>query len=163
MPVQSARADWLRSIAVSVVIHRPVAEVFAFYRDFRNLPQFLGDVVAVEPRGDDRSVWTIQAPFGLRLRWTVAVTDIAENRHIYYETVSDRLKTRWRISFAPWAGPDRTVVREVMLAPRGKLTRLVLAMLGKRPAAEVRSNLNRLRQLLETETSAAVPAIPEPT
>jgi hypothetical protein len=30
-----------------IVIDRPAAEVFAFYRDFRNLPAFLGDVMEV--------------------------------------------------------------------------------------------------------------------
>jgi uncharacterized protein YndB with AHSA1/START domain len=37
------------TIDATVTIRRPVEEVFAFYRDFRNLPRFLGDVVAVEP------------------------------------------------------------------------------------------------------------------
>jgi hypothetical protein len=44
--------------------------------------------------------------------------------------------------------------------PGGKLTEFGLALIGKRPAAEVHSNLNRLKQLLETgrvtDTSNAV-------
>jgi len=30
------------TIDANVIIRRPVAEVFAYYRDFRNLPSFLG-------------------------------------------------------------------------------------------------------------------------
>ena len=35
-------------IEASVVVPKPREEVFGFYRDFRNLPRFRGDVVAVE-------------------------------------------------------------------------------------------------------------------
>ena len=35
----------------SVAIRCPVGEVFQFYRNFRNLPRFLGDVMAVEQTG----------------------------------------------------------------------------------------------------------------
>ena len=38
-------------ITASVVIRRPVREVFGFYRDFTNLPRFLGDVMEVEQLG----------------------------------------------------------------------------------------------------------------
>jgi hypothetical protein len=38
-------------IEATVTIQRPVSEVFAFYRDFRNLPKFWGDVMEVEPTG----------------------------------------------------------------------------------------------------------------
>src|SRR3954471_11869025 len=50
-----------RAAAVTgeVVISPPVQHVYAFYRDFANLPRFLGDVVAVE-HVDDRSYrWVV--------------------------------------------------------------------------------------------------------
>jgi uncharacterized membrane protein len=37
------------TIESSVLIQRPVEQVFRFYRDFENLPRFLGDVMAIEP------------------------------------------------------------------------------------------------------------------
>jgi uncharacterized membrane protein len=36
------------TITSSVVIRRPVEQVFNFYRDFENLPSFLGDVMKIE-------------------------------------------------------------------------------------------------------------------
>lgn len=38
-------------IEVTVTIRRPVEQVFGFYRDFKNLLTFLGDVMAIEPTG----------------------------------------------------------------------------------------------------------------
>ena len=39
------------TIEASVTIQRAVGEVFRFYRDFKNLPSFLGDVMAIEQIG----------------------------------------------------------------------------------------------------------------
>ena len=48
------------AVQATVTIRRPVEEVFAFYRDFRNLPRFLGDVMAVEQTGPATSRWTVR-------------------------------------------------------------------------------------------------------
>ncbi len=58
------------SIEARVTIHCPVERVFAYYRDFRNLPSFLGDMMAVEPIGPATFRWTIQGPLGIRAHWT---------------------------------------------------------------------------------------------
>ena len=56
------------TITVSVVIRRPVEQVFNFYRDFTNLPKFLGDVMKIEPNrfgditvDDPRPIWNSSA------------------------------------------------------------------------------------------------------
>lgn len=134
-----------------MTIRRPVEEVFRFYRDFRNLPRFLGDVMAVDPVGPATWRWVIQGPLGIRLRWTVKVTEERANELIRYETVSlPALKASWEIHFAPGAGPGETEVRELMKTPLGRLGRAALALIGKLPAEEERSNLHRLKELLET-------------
>ena len=71
MQAKPAHQESVTQIEDGVVIQKPVAEVFAFYRDFQNLPHFLGDVVAVEPKGDNQTRWTIQGPLGVRIHWTV--------------------------------------------------------------------------------------------
>jgi len=144
----------------SVTIRRPVIEVFAFYRDFKNLPTFLGDVMSIEDTGPATSRWTIQGPLGIRAHWTVRVTEEHTNELIRYETGSaPGLRTSWEIYFAtPREG--ETEVREVMKAPLGRLGRAALALIGKFPAEEVASNLRRLKQVMETgkvtDTSYAV-------
>lgn len=59
------------TIEASVTIRRGVEEVFRFYGDFKNLPSFLGDVMAVEQIGPATSRWTIQGPLGIRVNWTL--------------------------------------------------------------------------------------------
>jgi uncharacterized membrane protein len=134
----------------SIVIERPIEEVFAFYRDFRNLPEFLGDVVRVETIGERTSRWTIRAPLGVELHWTVVVTDMRPNAFIAYRTESLAAPARWQVSFSPGAAPGTTVVRETMSMPGGWIAQAALAAVGKPPALEVRANLKRLKERLET-------------
>ena len=138
------------TIEGSVTIKRRTAEVFSFYRDFSNLPKFLGDVMAVERIGPAIYRWTIQGPLGIRVNWRIRVTEERTNELIRYETVgSPGLRTYWEIYFAPSADGE-TEVREVMKEPLGRLGRAALALIGKFPAQEVRSNLHRLKELIET-------------
>jgi|SRR5262245_30885635 len=134
----------------SVVIARPLAEVFAFFRDFRNLPRFLGDVVDVQQVNETTFRWTVQGPFRVKLRWLSVVTEVRDNDHIFYEAGSEPFKNRWEIYFSEASVPGDTLVREVMIEPGGKIIEAALALIGKHPSAEVHSNLHRLKQLVET-------------
>jgi uncharacterized membrane protein len=139
------------NIERSVIIKYPVDKVYKFYRNFENLPSFLGDVIAIEPAGSAVSRWTIEGPLGIHLRWTVRVTEERANKLIKYETVSSSgLTTYWEIHFSPGSTPDETEIHEVMTTPLGRLGRAVLALIGKFPAEEMSSNLHRLKELLET-------------
>jgi uncharacterized membrane protein len=140
-------------IEAHVTIRRPVGDVFSFYRDFGNLPRFLGDVMAIESLGHATYRWTIQGPLGVRGQWTVRVTEEVVNTRIRYETLSSpRLRTYWAIDFAPGPDSGQTEVRETMRAPLGRVGRAALALIGKFPSAEVTANLHRLKEVMETGT-----------
>jgi uncharacterized membrane protein len=150
------------TVEARVTIQREIVEVYRFYRDFRNLPRFLGDVMAVELIDPVTSRWLIQGPLSVRVSWTVRVTMERVNGVIYYETVSSpALKTRWAVHFWPGVDSGETEVRELMQMPLGGFGRAALALMGKDPAAEVAANLRRLKEVLETghvfDTSHSVP------
>jgi uncharacterized membrane protein len=139
-----------------------VEDIFAFYRDFTNLPRFLGDVISIELEGATRSHWTIQGPLGVKLSWVAEVTEERVNELIRYQVKAfPGLTTTWEIYFTPEPGTDRTEVREVMTIPFARFARAGMALMGKFPAEEVSANLRRLKQLMETgrvtDRSYAVP------
>jgi uncharacterized membrane protein len=151
----------MNAIESAVVIRRAVQDVFSFYTDFRNLPKFLGDVMAVEQIGPTTSKWTIQGPLGIELPVTVEVTEKRTNELIRYETDSPAgLKTHWEVYFTRRSDPGETEVREVMKTPLGDVGRVALTLIGKPPAEEVSANLHRLKEIMETgrvtDTSHAV-------
>lgn len=139
------------AIEARVTIQRSIDDVFRFYRDFRNLPRFLGDVTAIEPLGRATYQWTIQGPLGVRVKWKVKVTEVRPNELIRYETVtSPGLRTYWEIHFAQGSDAGQTEVRELMKTPLGRVGRAALALIGRFPSEEVSSNLHRLKEVMET-------------
>jgi len=115
-----------------VTIQRSIDDVFRFYRGFRNLPRFLGDVTAIEPLGRATYRWTIQGPLGVRVKWKVKMTEEDTNELIRYETVtSPGLRTYWEIHFAQGSDAGQTELREVI---------------GKFPFEEVSANVHRLNR-----------------
>jgi uncharacterized membrane protein len=135
----------------SVIIERPLGAVYEFYRDFRNLPTFLGDVMSIEQTSPGTSWWTIQGPLHIQTHWAIKVTEERTNQFICYETVSSpSLRTRWEVYFSPRRNAGQTEVREILRSPLGRLGRAALALIGKFPAEEVSANLRRLKQVLET-------------
>jgi uncharacterized membrane protein len=150
-----------KGVEASVTIRRPVETVFHFYHDFRNLPRFLGDLMAIKQTGPATWRWIVQGPMGIRVAWTARVAEERTNEFIKYEALPlPGLKTTWAIYFSPASEAGSTEVREVMQTPLGRLGQAGLALIGKPPAGEVPANLRRLKEVMETgrvtETSYAV-------
>ncbi len=151
MQMTSLPPHEVNQVESSVTIQRPLSEVFSFYRNFGNLPLFLGDVMAIQQIDQVHSRWTIQGPLGIRVHWTIKVTEERANELIRYETTgSPRLRTYWEIHFFFGSQAGATEVREVMRAPFGRLGRAALALIGKYPAEEVHANLHRFKEIMET-------------
>jgi uncharacterized membrane protein len=53
----------------SVTIDRPRAELYAFWRDFKNLPQFMHNIHTVVIHDAEHSHWVIEAPAGKTVEW----------------------------------------------------------------------------------------------
>jgi uncharacterized membrane protein len=155
------RRLWLLGDTVTgdVMIRRPLQEVYRFYRDFANLPAFLGDVVAVQQVADTTYRWVVAGPFGTRIPLTVTITEERVDRLIHYQTKGPMPCGRWELSFTPESDAGGTRVREQLVIPLGVVGRAVLALIGKFPAREVEANLTMLKQVLEAghgSRSAAV-------
>ena len=154
------RAD---TVTGEVAIRRPVQDVYRFYRDFPNLPRFLGDVVAVEQVADRTYRWTVAGPLGTRVPVTVTVTEQQVDHLIRYETSGPALlRGRWKLAFAPDTDAGGTRLREQLVVPLGAIGRVLLAIIGKFPDREVAANLARLKQLLETGDGSGTASGPAP-
>ncbi len=61
----------------TVTINRPRAELYAFWRDFRNLPLFMENIHAVTIIDERRSHWVVAAPGERQVEWDSSITDDA--------------------------------------------------------------------------------------
>ena len=150
----------------TVTINRPRAELYAFWRDFRNLPEFMENVESVTPGDDGRSHWVIAAPAGKSVEWDSVITEEVEGEVIAWESAEGAdVKNTGRIEFRDNSAGRGTEVSAVIVydPPAGEIGKLIAKLFQKEPKIQARRELRRFKQLMETgevSTSAAPDAGP---
>ena len=150
-------------IGRSVTINRPAAELFAYWRDFANLANFMENVVRVDVLDDTRSRWVVKAPAGKTVEWDAIVSDEAADRYIAWASAEGAdVPNSGRVEFKE-AGARGTVVTATILydPPAGTIGKLVAKLFQREPAIQARRDLRRFKQLMETgeiATAAMNPA-----
>jgi len=136
----------------SITIHRPAPELFRFWRDFSNLPRFMEHLDDVRVISPTRSIWTAKAPVGMRVKWEADVINEIDGELIGWQSTDNAdVATAGSVRFIPSdSGATEIVVHLQYEPPAGKLGSLVASMFGEEPSQQIRSDLRRLKMLLET-------------
>src|SRR5690606_10859796 len=78
--------DEAAMVGRTVTINRPREELYAFWRDFRNLARFMENVERVDVGDDRRSHWVVKAPAGRTVEWDSVITEDEPGRVIAWES-----------------------------------------------------------------------------
>ena len=139
-------------VARAVTINRPVGEVFAYFRNFANLPTFMENVERIDILEATRSHWVVKAPAGKTVEWNAVVTEEAKDHVIAWtsEPGAD-VANSGRVEFRD-AGARGTVVVATIAydPPAGLVGKLIAKMFQREPAIQARRDLRRFKQLMET-------------
>jgi uncharacterized membrane protein len=136
----------------TVTINRPRAELYAFWRDFRNLATFMDNVETVEP-GPEADRWVIRAPLGRTVDLVTRVVKDEENAVIAWRaTAGSDIDAEGRVTFRDAPGGRGTQVEALIayVPPAGELGRVVAKLFQREPAIQGRRELKRLKMLMET-------------
>lgn len=137
----------------TITINRTPADVYAFWRDFANLPRALRHVKHVQVLDEKRTRWQVRGPGGKTVEWTAHLTaDVPNERLSWMTAESDTVDHRGSVYLAAAPGERGTLVRvSLIYRPRGgAVAALAAKLFGREPAQEIRSDLRRLKQFLET-------------
>lgn len=140
-------------IGRTVTIRRPRSELFAYWRDFANLPSFMDNVERIEVLDDRRSRWTVKAPGEATVEWTASITDERDGEYIAWATEEGAdVPNSGRIEFRDAQGDRGTVVTATILydPPGGFIGKVIAKMFQREPAIQARRDLRRFKQLMET-------------
>jgi uncharacterized membrane protein len=147
-----ARGRMIR-VDLGVTVNRTPAEAYRYWRDVENLPRFLSHLEAV--RADDlrRSHWIARGPAGRHIEWDAEIVDDQPNRSIAWRSLPGaRVPNAGRVRFVPAPGDRGTEVRVQLgyAPPGGAVGRAVAKLFGEEPEQQVRDDLRRFKQVLET-------------
>lgn len=135
----------------TVTIDRPRSDIYAYWRNFENLPTFMENVREIRVDGD-LTHWTIAGPLGRDIHVeTRIVTDDAPTQIAWQSTEDSDIETQGKVHFHDAPGGRGTQVEAIIAytPPMGELGRWVAKVFQAEPHLQGRRELKRLKMLLE--------------
>lgn len=139
-------------VKAAITINRPQAEIFRFWRDFSNLPRFMSHLEAVQVLDDRRSRWRAKAPANTTVEWEAEIVDERPDELIVWRSLEGaQVPNAGSVRFAPAPGGRGTEVHVALQyqAPGGAVGATIARLFGEEPGQQVRSDLRRLKQVIE--------------
>ena len=135
----------------SVTINRPANELYRYWRDFGNLARFMENIERIDVVDRERSRWVVKAPGGGTVEWNARVTEDVEGQAIGWTSENADVDNSGRVEFRE-AGARGTVVTATLLydPPAGFIGKAIAKLFQREPAIQVRRDLRRFKQLMET-------------
>jgi uncharacterized membrane protein len=140
------------TVEESVIIDRPPRQIYDFWRDFTNLPQFMDNIESVTRLNEVRSHWVIKAPAGTSVEFNSLVTEDIPGRLIAWKSEEGAsVPNRGRVEFIETSDGSGTNVRATISydPPAGAFGRIVAKLFQREPGVQARQDLDRLKALLE--------------
>lgn len=138
-------------VTEKIRIDRPASEVYRFWKNFENFPEFMQHVESVTRNPDDTWHWRAKGPLGSDVEWDARVTsDIEDQRIGWQSTKGSEIPNSGVVEFMG-TPDDRTELTVTMIyeAPGGKLGEWAAWALGEEPSVQVAEDLRRFKELME--------------
>ena len=137
----------------SVTIEKPRDELYAFWRNFENLPRFMEHLVSVRVQSSTRSHWQAKAPAGRTVEWDAEIVNEVPNEIIAWKSVGDPdVSNAGAVNFTDAPGGRGTIVRVTLdyEPPAGRVGAVLSHFLSEEPDRQIREDLRKFKQLMET-------------
>jgi uncharacterized membrane protein len=140
-------------IEKAITIAASPSDLYAFWRDFENVPRFMTHVSSVRILDSQRSEWTAIGPRDTRIRWRGEIMEDRPNELISWRSV-DRspIDQRGTVRFIPTPHDGETEVHLTLeyAPPAGTIGIVVGKLLVGLSAQKMQEDLRHLKQLYET-------------
>ncbi len=148
--------DGAFKVSRSITINRPPDELYRFWRDFHNLPQFMYHLEDVQVLDERRSHWVTKAPAGTRVEWDAEITEDQPNELIAWQSLPGAdVPNRGQVRFMSLLNrPGSNNATEVRVEieynpPAGALGKAVAKLFGEDATQQVHGDLRRFKQVME--------------
>src|SRR5215470_6626677 len=140
-------------IEKSVIINRDRADLYYFWRNFRNLPQIMNHLEEVRVLSPTRSHWVARAPVGTKVEWDAEVTHDQENELIAWRslegaTVANAGSVRF-LHFAEHVTEVRVSLEYA--PPGGRLGAFIATLFGENPEQQITEDLVQFKHMMESD------------
>src|SRR5688572_351635 len=136
-------------------INKPADELFAFWRNFENLPKFMShleSVTRLDAADGKRTRWVARGPAGVPVKWDAEIINEEPNALIAWRSLGGAdVDNAGSVRFID-ACEQGTVVNIVMdyIPPAGQVGAFVAKLLGRDAEQLIRKDLREFKRLMET-------------
>ncbi len=137
----------------AVTVNKSPEELYAYWRNFENLPRFTEHLDSVTVLDGNRSHWVAKAPAGMHVEWDAEIINEKPNELIAWRSLEDAdIRNAGSVHFAAAPGGRGTEVRIVMQygAPAGPIGIALAKIFGEEPSQQIADDLLRFKRLMET-------------
>lgn len=135
----------------NIVVQRPRDEVYAFWRNLTQLPQFMEHLVSVTGDPDGISHWTAKAPTGA-VEWDAKIVEDKPGEMISWRSLEDsEVRNSGAVRFLDAKGGGTEVAVDISFdPPMGILGEAVAKLFGEAPDQQVADDLKRFKTIMES-------------
>lgn len=135
----------------AVTVDRPLPDVFRFWRSLENLPAFMKHLDSVSQREAGISHWVARSPAGMRVEWDARIINEIDNKLIGWQSLEGAMiATAGSVNFRETPRGTEVRVHLQYNPPAGRLGAAVAWLFGEEPSLQVREDLRRFKQFIET-------------
>jgi uncharacterized membrane protein len=148
----AAPPDLLRIMDV-IQVSAPPDEVYAFWRDFENLPLFMRHVESVTPEPDGRSRWVAKFTGGPPVSWQAEVVEDVPGQLLAWRSLpGSDVDNAGTITFTELPGGRGTGVRVDILyrPPAGRLGEPLARLLSPLLREQIHADVRCFKAMIET-------------
>jgi uncharacterized membrane protein len=148
----------------SATVDRPIEEVYAFWRDFENLPRFMLHLESVKATDATHSHWIVRGPMGSSLEWDAEIFNEKPNELIAWRSLEgSAIDHAGSVRFRKAPADRGTEVHiELNYAPPGGLLGASIAWLfGEEPRIQIADDLRHFKQVMEAGEIASIDGQPQ--
>ena len=148
----------------TVTINKPADELYRFWHNFENLPNFMKHLKSVKVIDNKRSHWVANAPLGASVEWDAEIIEDRQNEFISWASVEGAdIDNSGFVRFKPAPGNRGTEVKVVIeYAPPGGVVGSTIAKLfGEEPEQQIGDELRRFKMLMEAGEIATTEGQPK--
>lgn len=142
------------SVKKSITIgNKTPEELYKFWRNFENLPIFMKHLESVRVIDDKHSHWVARAPRGGTVEWDAEITYERENDMISWRSLEESdISNAGSVRFERAPAGRGTTIRVSLQynPPAGKIGSTIAKLFGEEPDQQIREDLRRFKQLMET-------------
>lgn len=143
-------------IVKSIIVKKPVQDIYSIWSNFENFPYFMEYVKDVQKASPKVSHWEVKGPLGTTVQWDAEMTRLEENKRIAWNS-KDRdgtITTSGQVTFNSLPQNETEVTVTMQYTPPAGKAGEIIANLFSNPEQRLEEDLRNFKRYAESTSTA---------